>query len=252
MDISKLEIALQTCRSLYGDLGNKKKLADFNEMLLKLSLTSSTPYLRTLAKKIALKPSKQLMKDTFLALERHHNCGGSQPVNQRDGKLGLEVKSELIIALENIRSAANVGAILRSGSFFGVKEFIGIGYTPSPQHPKVVKVAMSSYGDENQQLPWHHFATGADFLSTISTRCPEHKVIAVETTSGATEVEKFLFPKKSILIFGNEVHGLNQTTLEYADSSIAIKANGYKNSLNVATCMGICTYAYNAILKSQV
>lgn len=245
MSASLLDNTLKAYNSLQLEVPDPSKISAFAEQLFKLSQSPSMEYLEGLAKKIKDHPSPQLLKDAGLALERHA-YGTPLYINQKDKLQTKSQNSELIIALENIRSAVNIGAILRSGSFFGVKEFIGIGYTASPKHPKVIKTSMQGFGENNQDLPWQQYETSSEFIENISSRHPEHQLVAVETTKDAIIMEDYHFAKKTILIFGNEVHGINQTTLQYAKHHIALQSNGYKNSLNVATCMGICTYAYSA------
>ena len=51
---------------------------------------------------------------------------------------------EIVVILYNIRSGFNVGNILRTTEFLGIKKLIGIGITPLPPHKEVVKTSLGA------------------------------------------------------------------------------------------------------------
>jgi tRNA G18 (ribose-2'-O)-methylase SpoU len=46
-----------------------------------------------------------------------------------------------------------------------------------------------------------------------------------------------------VVVFGNEVNGINERVLRRCDAVVRIPMQGYKNSLNVATAFGVILYA---------
>jgi len=64
-----------------------------------------------------------------------------QQRGDRKADVGELVKSELVIVLDNLRSAFNVGSIIRLGECLGIKKILAGGYTPSNLHVKVIKTA---------------------------------------------------------------------------------------------------------------
>ncbi|MGV2433999.1 MAG UNVERIFIED_CONTAM: hypothetical protein LVT10_03090 [Anaerolineae bacterium] len=48
----------------------------------------------------------------------------------------------LIIVLDNVRSAYNVGSILRTADCAWIEQVITCGYTPPAHHPKVKKTSL--------------------------------------------------------------------------------------------------------------
>jgi tRNA G18 (ribose-2'-O)-methylase SpoU len=142
----------------------------------------------------------------------------------------------LTIVLENIRSAFNVGAIFRSADCLGIKEILLCGYTPTPEHPKVMQTAMGTH----KSIPWRYFENVNSALHGLKNV----KVIAVETMPNATDLHTTKLPMDCVFMFGNERQGLSQTALDLADLFVKIPLFGYKNSLNVGACMSICSFEY--------
>ncbi|HYC27393.1 MAG TPA: TrmH family RNA methyltransferase, partial [Chitinophagaceae bacterium] len=72
-------------------------------------------------------------------------------------------------------------------------------------------------------------------------RAEGYKVFAVEQAQGSIALQEFNRQKhhKIALIFGNEVTGVEQSTILMCDGCIEIPQMGTKHSLNIATAAGI-------------
>lgn len=139
-----------------------------------------------------------------------------------------------VVILENIRSAYNVGNIIRTADALGWKVWL-TGYSPSPLI--VPKVAKTSLGAENhvdlQQFGFTKEAIDAAKKLWLS-------VVAAEITSHAIPIQNY--KKKSAglaVIFGNEVEGVLEETLKMVDDVVYIPMNGIKESLNVGQSSAI-------------
>ena len=133
-----------------------------------------------------------------------------------------------IIILENIRSAYNVGNVVRTADALGRNVWI-TGYTPSPiDHPKVRK---TSLGAEN-----HVGLKQFDYTSDAIKYAKEHniKVIAAEITNEAKPLDTYL-----AIIFGNEVEGVLPQTLQTVDEVVYIPMQGIKESMNIGQSTAI-------------
>lgn len=151
---------------------------------------------------------------------------------------------KLLVALENIRSLHNIGAIIRSCEFFGVDEIALIGYTgfdpysPNHIHPKIQKTALSAI--ENIKLERYeninHLLSKKENceLICIENNVPNSKNISSFKTKYDCNI--------LILLFGNEVEGVQKETLELASEIYEIPRIGKHQSLNVATTAGIVLY----------
>ena len=142
-------------------------------------------------------------------------------------------RGELVVVADCIRSAFNVGAIMRTADCFGLKEVVLTGYTPTPDE---VKTAKTSLGAESS-VPW---SSQIDAKSAI-TRLKDqgYMIIALETAQNSIDLAHFDWPDKPALILGNERFGIGPELLTYVDQVVRIPMHGVKNSLNVGIAFGI-------------
>ena len=68
----------------------------------------------------------------------------------------------------------------------------------------------------------------------------DYNLIAVEQTSKAISLEKYENNrKKTLLVFGNEINGVSQRTIDKCEISLEIPQWGTKHSLNISVSTGI-------------
>jgi 23S rRNA (guanosine2251-2'-O)-methyltransferase len=146
------------------------------------------------------------------------------------------------IALENIRSLYNVGSVMRSMSFFGLKNLILVGYSGRKKlgldelHVKATKTSLGAEKDIKV-----FFLDNSDELVkfAIKNKC---KLVAVEQDRKSISLNNWRSNEKLIVVFGNEVNGVSEIVLEKADEIVEVEKLGKKGSLNVATTAGIIIY----------
>lgn len=130
------------------------------------------------------------------------------------------------IYLDGIRSAHNVGSIIRTTEAFSLGKLYFSSLTPPETHKQVKDAAM---GTEK----WVSCHPHAD-LSTLP-----RPFIAMETSDQALSLYDFHFPESFTLIMGNEEVGCSDEALSLSDYLIEIPMRGRKNSLNVANAFAI-------------
>lgn len=140
------------------------------------------------------------------------------------------------IALDSIRSAHNVGAIFRTCDGAGVRKLYLCGITPYPPHIKIPKTAL---GAENF-VDWERQPNTLEFLKEQKQKGAI--IIAVEQTPDTRPFHEIEYPENSILVFGNEISGVDPQILQLADKHVELPMFGQKESLNVATTVGIMAY----------
>lgn len=151
---------------------------------------------------------------------------------------------KIIVILDNIRSAHNVGAILRTCDGAGVEELYLCGITPDINHKKIIKTAL---GAEKYVKTTYY----KDVLEAINkAKNDGYQIISIEQTENSKNLDENRFNDKVCLIFGNEITGVSLKSLEYSDSVLEIPMRGSKNSLNVSTTVGIVLY-YLILNKKQ-
>jgi len=144
-------------------------------------------------------------------------------------------KIPVIVVLENIRSAYNVGSVFRTSDAFLVDAIYIIGYSAKPPHKEIKKTALGA----EETVTWKYFKTTAEAIGEL--RHEGYNVFAVEQAEGSFELQAASFgPDQNVaVIFGNEVTGVEQSTILLCDGCIEIPQLGMKHSLNIATAVGV-------------
>jgi len=156
------------------------------------------------------------------------------------------VKLPIIIMLDNLRSAFNVGSIIRTATCLGIEQIWFCGYTPTPDHPKVENTAMQTH----TTLVWKHFARTEDAVA--KAREIGLQTLAIENHPNATSIYEYIYPNNFAIILGNEALGVSKATLETVDQILSIPIPGWKTTLNVATaCAVVCFEIYRRALKEE-
>jgi 23S rRNA (guanosine2251-2'-O)-methyltransferase len=149
----------------------------------------------------------------------------------------------LILVLDNLRSAFNVGSLYRTADAAGCQAVYTCGITPHPSGNGAEKIAKSALGAEHV-LDTIHFATTREAIEYLRTNEPDYTVVGMETTDHSvtyTDVAYTSHPKIA-LVLGNEVTGVDTTLLPDMDQIVEIPTFGAKNSLNVAACAPVVLY----------
>jgi len=227
---------------LQSDLADSPGLVD----LLRSYLNGFDPKdeNRSVFAALSKKLTKQMTYKHFVGLmvpiERQFNRSvvDSDFVVRKGDRTKNNKTKPIIVILDNLRSAINVGSIFRTAECLGAKEIYLCGYTATPENPKVAKASMGT----SSLTPFRWFSHVDEAIELIKSEGGE--VYAVETCAGAQQLHEIGFctddpTSVTAVIVGNERHGLNETVLKQCDGVIAIPMQGKKNSLNVAVTAGI-------------
>ena len=144
-------------------------------------------------------------------------------------------KMPVVVVLENIRSAYNVGSVFRTADAFLIEAIYICGYSAKPPHKEIKKTALGA----EETISWKHFKTAAEAITELKEA--GYKIYAVEQAEGSHQLQNFQPGKedKIALVFGNEVTGVEQSTIHACDGCIEIPQLGMKHSLNIATAAGV-------------
>jgi len=144
-------------------------------------------------------------------------------------------KVPIIAVLENVRSAYNVGSVFRTADAFLIEAVYICGYTAHPPHKEIKKTALGA----DETVAWKHFKSIDDAIKDL--RDLGYKVYAVEQAVDSYKLQAISYEhdEKIAVIFGNEVTGVEQTTIEKSDGCIEIPQLGMKHSLNISVAAGI-------------
>lgn len=157
-------------------------------------------------------------------------------------------KSPIIIILDNIRSAHNVGSIFRTCDAFLISEIILCGITATPPNNEIRKTALGS----TESVDWRYFDNIEEVI--LNLKKEGFQIISIEQADKSLKLEKFR-PKKNekyAFIFGNEIKGIDQKIIDISDDIIEIPQFGTKHSLNVSVSAGIVIWdVFSKISFSQ-
>ena len=144
-------------------------------------------------------------------------------------------KIPVIIVLENIRSAYNVGSVFRTADAFLTEAIYITGYSAKPPHKEIKKTALGA----EETVDWKHFPDAASAIEEL--RQKGFSVYAAEQAEGSYKLNEIAFEseEKIAVVFGNEVAGVEQSTIALCNGCIEIPQLGMKHSLNIATAAGV-------------
>ncbi len=146
---------------------------------------------------------------------------------------------EIAVLLHNVRSAHNVGSIFRTADAAGVSRVFLSGYTPRPldrfdrPQPEIAKTALGA----EKQISWEYAKLPKVFL--VRLRRDGWQIVGVEQDDRSENYTLRRPNRRTVFIFGNEVHGLSKKLRDACDMLIEIPMKGKKESLNVAVAAGV-------------
>jgi tRNA G18 (ribose-2'-O)-methylase SpoU len=154
-------------------------------------------------------------------------------------------KFPIVIVLDNIRSALNVGSAFRTADAFALEKIICIGFTATPPHREILKTALGS----TESVEWTHFDDITDALNDLKSN--NYTCLAIEQTDNSIFLDSYPISKenKYALVFGNEVEGVSDEALSLCEAAIEIPQFGTKHSLNVSVCVGVLAWEFVQKIK---
>ncbi|MBK8847657.1 MAG: RNA methyltransferase [Bacteroidetes bacterium] len=143
------------------------------------------------------------------------------------------IADKVILLLDGINDPGNLGTIIRTADWFGVKKIVCSKHTVDCYNPKVVHSAMGSLFTSNI------YYENLEAAITKLKQNRKHKVYA--TALNGTDVKQISFEGKSAIVIGSESHGINTAILKICDKLISVKSAGMSQaeSLNAGVATGI-------------
>jgi tRNA G18 (ribose-2'-O)-methylase SpoU len=156
------------------------------------------------------------------------------------GRLSVEEykktsKTPVVVVLDNVRSALNVGSVFRTSDAFKIERIFLCGITACPPNAEIRKTAIGA----EQSVDFQYFKTTTE--AVLSLKNDGYRIFAVEQAVESVSLEKLDLQgvEKLALVFGNEVKGVDDSIMELCDSCIEIPQYGTKHSLNVSVSAGV-------------
>ncbi len=147
----------------------------------------------------------------------------------------LKPKVPVVIVLDSIRSAMNVGSIFRTSDAYCIERIIICGYTATPPHKEITKTAIGA----TESVEWTYTEHITEAIMEL--KASSYVIIGIEQTNSSLPLNDYPIDiaQRYALVFGNEVDGISDEALPLLDTAIEIPQYGTKHSLNVSVCAGI-------------
>jgi len=156
-------------------------------------------------------------------------------------KESIIMPDEPFIALDGVADPGNVGTIIRTADWFGIKQVILNKNCADKYNPKVVRSTMGS-------IFKIEVIETVDLYETLNTNFKKHKIYGA-TLDGKKSIDQVKFAKKFGLLFGNEARGLSENLLQLLNETYKIEGYGNAESLNVSVAAGISMFHFAKGLK---
>lgn len=149
-------------------------------------------------------------------------------------------ESGLVLVLDNIRSAHNVGSAFRTADSFKADKVFLCGICAVPPSAEIHKSALGA----EDSVDWEHVDDTMDAVRRLKEE--GYVVVSAEQTVDSVMLDRFRPEKgrKYAVVFGNEVSGVRQDVVDGSDLVLEIPQYGTKHSLNVSVSVGVVLWHF--------
>ena len=153
-------------------------------------------------------------------------------------------ESGIVVVLDNVRSAHNVGSAFRTADSFKADKIWLCGICAVPPSADIHK---SARGAEDS-VAWEHVADTMEAVSRLKE--DGYEIVSIEQTVKSVMLDTFRPEKgkKYALVFGNEVSGVDQQVVDASDFSLEVPQFGTKHSLNVSVTVGVILWHFRLFI----
>lgn len=157
---------------------------------------------------------------------------------------------QLTVIAHDIRSAHNVGALLRTADGFGAKVIL-TGYTPYPaitddkRLPHITQrlakqIHKTALGAETDHSLWRQEENVQEVIQNLKRQ--GFSIVALEQAQDAIPLPDFKPTDKTAILLGREVEGIDPELLALCDKVLEIPMQGRKESFNVTEAATAAMY----------
>lgn len=159
-------------------------------------------------------------------------------VRQERRSLEDLAKGGLILLLDRIQDPGNMGTILRTAEACGADGVLCDAASADPWSPKTVRSTMGAVF----RLP---VAVEEDLSAALGILQRKGYTAFAAHLQASGDFRKAVWPKKSIIMIGNEANGLSDALTVAADRRVIIPMRGRAESLNASVAAALLMYEWN-------
>ena len=156
-------------------------------------------------------------------------------------------KLPVVLVLDDVRSAYNVGSIFRTADAFRIEGIYLCGISARPPHKDISKTALGA----TESVAWKYFEKVTDAVRSLKN--DGFGIYILEQAHESIPLDKFAPPSgsKIAFVFGHEVFGVKEELFPMSDGCIEIPQFGTKHSFNVAISAGIVLWDTYSKMKVE-
>ncbi len=144
-----------------------------------------------------------------------------------------QIENELVIFCDNIQNPGNLGTIIRTADWFGIKNIVCTEETVDAYNPKVVQASMGAIGRVNI-----HYVNAKNFFNKLNK-----EINIYGTFLDGDNIYTSTLSKVGIIIVGNEGNGISEEIEKYVSKKIHIpnysQSISKSESLNASIAIAI-------------
>ncbi len=145
-------------------------------------------------------------------------------------KVETDSDEKFVLALDEIKDPGNLGTILRTADWFGIRTVIASENSVDIYNPKVIQASMGAV------FRIHYQTT--DLCKQLNTlKSQGFKILGADMKGES--IYSFQFPAKAVLVMGSESHGISADVHQLLDTRLTIPSFGKTESLNVGVAAAI-------------
>ena len=141
------------------------------------------------------------------------------------------------VILDGIRDPGNLGTIIRTCDWYGIKNIVCSKDSVDLYNPKVIQSSMGSFSRVNV------------FYRDLEEFFTENDLFVYGTILNSKDYHEIKFNKKGVLLFGNESKGVSSDLYKYINKKISIYGNGKAESLNLAISSALILDKVKKLIK---
>jgi 23S rRNA (guanosine2251-2'-O)-methyltransferase len=156
-------------------------------------------------------------------------------------------KNPFVLVLDNVRSQNNIGSIFRTADAFLAEAIYLCGITSVPPNKDIHKTALGA----TESVHWEYEKETLNVIKKLKQN--NYLIIVFEQVEGSKSLQQFkpIKGRKYALVFGHEVHGVQQEIVNVSDFCLEIPQFGTKHSLNIAVSAGIAIWEFFRQLNQE-
>ena len=154
----------------------------------------------------------------------------------------------VVVVLDNVRSAQNVGAFFRTSDAFAIERVALCGITATPPSRDIHKTALGA----ELTVEWKHYDSTLECVEAL--KAEGYKLLSIEQVEGAVMLDELKVDtsERYALVFGNEVAGVDQAVVDVCDGAIEIPQAGTKHSINVSVAGGVVLWPFFMAMREKL